>query len=473
MFNKVQRFSIRKLTVGAASVLIGLAFVGTMQSQKAQAAEINSSEKAAAPSANDANANEAAASAAKADTQAAKLAAKAATTPANNAASNENKTATRTLTFVTPNGISFQNGSHQQDIVQTMHFDENGKAIGSDTFDSVRTPDVENDDPDGYAWFNGDSRYDSNIPSWKNTEGLALNNDSEHNHLTFYLRPVSPEVRQTASRIITIHAPEGMFYDHHKSEYVIEQKLSYDKLGTPVYRSEYYNTFPEEGIGKIDGYDIYINGKLSTTGIVPAYNNDRWGLNINGLANVDVTYKRHVAAHTINIKYVDVTTGKVLQNKSVNNDRVNLNSVLRPLVGYKIMNMDQLYKDFAVKNTNNVSDIEISKDIDAEVQVAPFSPLHVKYIDEDSGKVLYEFHSTGSHSSQAYIEDKAYKTQGRHIAGSKYMVKAINIPGYQLDGADEVIGDWDQVQKAGDENPIVVVFKYKLVDGLKAPQIAA
>ena len=41
---KLQRYSIRKLSVGASSVLIGLAFMG-LNGSKAQAAEVNSNQE--------------------------------------------------------------------------------------------------------------------------------------------------------------------------------------------------------------------------------------------------------------------------------------------------------------------------------------------------------------------------------------------------------------------------------------------
>lgn len=40
---KIQRYSIRKLSVGASSVLVGLAFIG-VNGTKAQAAEVNSNQ---------------------------------------------------------------------------------------------------------------------------------------------------------------------------------------------------------------------------------------------------------------------------------------------------------------------------------------------------------------------------------------------------------------------------------------------
>ena len=43
---KLQRYSIRKLSVGASSVLVGLAFMG-LNGSKAQAAEVNSNQEQA------------------------------------------------------------------------------------------------------------------------------------------------------------------------------------------------------------------------------------------------------------------------------------------------------------------------------------------------------------------------------------------------------------------------------------------
>ena len=42
---KKERFSIRKFTVGAASVLIGFSFMGMSNSEKAQAADVNANSK--------------------------------------------------------------------------------------------------------------------------------------------------------------------------------------------------------------------------------------------------------------------------------------------------------------------------------------------------------------------------------------------------------------------------------------------
>lgn len=182
--------------------------------------------------------------------------------------------------------------------------------------------------------------------------------------------------------------------------------------------------------------------------------------------NVNQVYK-------VSVKAVDVTTGAtpVTYSASFNyNFRNNgifteegktgttLYSFGMPPIGYKLLNPDILAENFIMDgNMGKIKD----KDVDITLEYAPISPILVRYVDEDSGEVLSTSSvgaNTSTTASYAYLHgDKT------NVATSKFVLRAIDIPGYQLDDQPTFEDTYNNVQSKGNLNYQIHTFKYKKI----------
>lgn len=126
--------------------------------------------------------------------------------------------------------------------------------------------------------------------------------------------------------------------------------------------------------------------------------------------------------------------------------------------GFKLMNPEVLEQNFRMNgNTAFVN----GKDANVTLKYAPISPILVKYVDEDTGEVLSSSSVGANTSTTASLEN--LEGDPTAIGTSKFLVKAIDIPGYKAVGNTEFIDTYNNVQSLGNVNYQVVTFKYKKV----------
>ncbi|WP_143454514.1 mucin-binding protein, partial [Limosilactobacillus reuteri] len=181
--------------------------------------------------------------------------------------------------------------------------------------------------------------------------------------------------------------------------------------------------------------------------------------------NVNQTYK-------ITVKAVDVTTGAApvtpsyIFNYNFKNGVFNgegktgtsLYSFGMAPTGYKLLNPEVLDENFTMDG--NMARIK-DKDVDITLQYARISPILVRYIDEDTGEVL-STSSVGANTSTT--ASYAYNHgDNKDIGPSKFLLQAIDIPGYRLDDQATFIDTYNNVQSKGNLNYQVHTFKYKKI----------
>ncbi|WP_267495660.1 mucin-binding protein [Limosilactobacillus reuteri] len=181
--------------------------------------------------------------------------------------------------------------------------------------------------------------------------------------------------------------------------------------------------------------------------------------------NVNQTYK-------ITVKAVDVTTGAApvtssyIFNYNFKNGVFNgegktgtsLYSFGMAPTGYKLLNPEVLDENFTMNG--NMARIK-DKDVDITLQYARISPILVRYIDEDTGEVL-STSSVGANTSTT--ASYAYNHgDNKDIGPSKFLLQAIDIPGYRLDDQATFIDTYNNVQSKGNLNYQVHTFKYKKI----------
>ncbi|MBB1079595.1 MucBP domain-containing protein, partial [Limosilactobacillus sp. STM2_1] len=126
--------------------------------------------------------------------------------------------------------------------------------------------------------------------------------------------------------------------------------------------------------------------------------------------------------------------------------------------GYKLLNPEILADNFTMNG--NMANIK-NKDVDITLKYAPISPILVRYIDEDTGEVLSTSSvgaNTSSTASYAYLNGDE-----KQIGPSKFLLHAIEIPGYTLDDQATFIDTYNNVQSKGNLNYQVHTFKYKKI----------
>ena len=181
--------------------------------------------------------------------------------------------------------------------------------------------------------------------------------------------------------------------------------------------------------------------------------------------NINQTYK-------ITVKAVDVTTGAApvtssyIFNYNFKNGIFNgegktgtsLYSFGMAPTGYKLLNPEVLDENFSMNG--NMARIK-DKDVDITLRYARISPILVRYIDEDTGEVL----STSSVGANASTTASYAYNHGdnKDIGPSKFLLQAIDIPGYRLDDQATFIDTYNNVQSKGNLNYQVHTFKYKKI----------
>ena len=126
--------------------------------------------------------------------------------------------------------------------------------------------------------------------------------------------------------------------------------------------------------------------------------------------------------------------------------------------GYKLLNPEAITSNFEMKG--NLAYVD-GHDVDITLHYAPLSPIYVEYVNEENGKVLSTTGVGSNTSSSQSIANAAGDVM--YPGESKFLVHAIDIPGYELVSDPEYIGYYDQVQLANNSNPIIVQFKYKKI----------
>ncbi|QNQ81424.1 mucin-binding protein [Lactobacillus sp. PV034] len=162
-------------------------------------------------------------------------------------------------------------------------------------------------------------------------------------------------------------------------------------------------------------------------------------------------------------------TGKLPGNNGSFSQEVKAGDVVGILgmapMGYKLLNPEAITSNF--KMAGNVAYID-GHDVDITLHYAPLSSVYVEYVDEKTGKVLSTTGVGSNTSSSQSIANAAGDVM--YPGTSKFLVHAIDIPGYELVSDPEYIGYYDQVQSADNANPIIVQFKYKKITTNEDPK---
>ncbi len=184
--------------------------------------------------------------------------------------------------------------------------------------------------------------------------------------------------------------------------------------------------------------------------------------NTNSSKQTDATTTDEAKEYTINIQEVDDTTGEVLRS---NNYKGVAGSHKEQIVynfqGYKLMNPEELQSLNLTSLGGGAGYLVVPEhDINMTLHFAKLSPTVVKFVDTD-GNLL----TTYSDSSKWSTSKSAYSDTD-NVLDSKFLANAIEIPGYELtEGSPTSIEmPINQTYKSKDDpNPMVITFTYKKI----------
>ena len=164
--------------------------------------------------------------------------------------------------------------------------------------------------------------------------------------------------------------------------------------------------------------------------------------------------------YSVNITNIDDSTGQTLYGTDSFKAKAGDKShrIYTGYAGYKLMNPEALegyevqYPAFGHANL-----VVPDHDVNLTLHFAPLAPTTVEYVDTD-GNLLTKF----SDSSKASTSKSPYSDQDG-IEDSKFMARAIDIPGYELVSDPVVEKPITQVSTKDDLNPMIIKFVYKKV----------
>ncbi|MGQ5708660.1 mucin-binding protein [Lactobacillus sp. PSON] len=184
--------------------------------------------------------------------------------------------------------------------------------------------------------------------------------------------------------------------------------------------------------------------------------------NTNSSKQTDANTKEDAKEYTINIQEVDDTTGEVLRSNNYKGTAGSHNEqIVYNFQGYKLMNPEELEKLNLTSLGGGAGYLVVpDHDIDMTLHFAKLSPTVVKFVDTD-GNLL----TTYSDSSKWSTSKSAYSDKD-NVLDSKFLANAIEIPGYELveNSPKSIEMPINQTYKSKDDpNPMVITFTYKKI----------
>lgn len=245
------------------------------------------------------------------------------------------------------------------------------------------------------------------------------------------------------------------------NETTLSEKQDQDKVESSQVTSGELNTKQEE---KPNNTSVVENNKVETASPTTEQNNKQLEDQNKTVTNQKQAQTLQVSdkneEYSVNITNVDDSTGQTLYGTDSFKAKAGDKShrIYTGYVGYKLMNPEALegyevqYPAFGHANL-----VVPDRDVNLTLHFAPLAPTTVEYVDTD-GNLLTKF----SDSSKASTSKSPYSDQDG-IEDSKFMARAIDIPGYELVSDPVVEKRITQVSTKDDLNPMIIKFVYKKV----------
>ncbi|GAA2860399.1 mucin-binding protein [Lactobacillus intestinalis] len=245
------------------------------------------------------------------------------------------------------------------------------------------------------------------------------------------------------------------------NETTLSEKQDQDKVESSQVTSGELNTKQEE---KPNNTSVVENNKVETASPTTEQNNKQLEDQNKTVTNQKQAQTPQVSdkneEYSVNITNVDDSTGQTLYGTDSFKAKAGDKShrIYTGYVGYKLMNPEALegyevqYPAFGHANL-----VVPDRDVNLTLHFAPLAPTTVEYVDTD-GNLLTKF----SDSSKASTSKSPYSDQDG-IEDSKFMARAIDIPGYELVSDPVVEKPITQVSTKDDLNPMIIKFVYKKV----------
>ncbi len=245
------------------------------------------------------------------------------------------------------------------------------------------------------------------------------------------------------------------------NETTLSEKQDQDKVESSQVTSGELNTKQEE---KPNNTSVVENNKVETASPTTEQNNKQLEDQNKTVTNQKQAQTPQVSdkneEYSVNITNVDDSTGQTLYGTDSFKAKAGDKShrIYTGYVGYKLMNPEALegyevqYPAFGHANL-----VVPDHDVNLTLHFAPLAPTTVEYVDTD-GNLLTKF----SDSSKASTSKSPYSDQDG-IEDSKFMARAIDIPGYELVSDPVVEKPITQVSTKDDLNPMIIKFVYKKV----------
>ena len=245
------------------------------------------------------------------------------------------------------------------------------------------------------------------------------------------------------------------------NETTLSEKQDQDKVESSQVTSGELNTKQEE---KPNNTSVVENNKVETASPTTEQNNKQLEDQNKTVTNQKQAQTPQVSdkneEYSVNITNVDDSTGQTLYGTDSFKAKAGDKShrIYTGYVGYKLMNPEALegyevqYPAFGHANL-----VVPDHDVNLTLHFAPLAPTTVEYVDTDDN-LLTKF----SDSSKASTSKSPYSDQDG-IEDSKFMARAIDIPGYELVSDPVVEKPITQVSTKDDLNPMIIKFVYKKV----------
>lgn len=163
--------------------------------------------------------------------------------------------------------------------------------------------------------------------------------------------------------------------------------------------------------------------------------------------------------YNISITNIDDVTGETLYGTGTYKVKAgDKQKIYTGYVGYKLMNPEALEGyQFTSPGFGNAYLTAPDHDVNLTLHFAPLAPTVVEYVDTD-GNLLTKF----SDSSKASTSKSPFSDQDG-INDSKFLARAIDIPGYELVSEPEIEKPITQVSSKDNVNAMVLKFVYKKI----------
>ncbi len=245
------------------------------------------------------------------------------------------------------------------------------------------------------------------------------------------------------------------------NETTLSEKQDQDKVESSQVTSGELNTKQEE---KQNNTSVVENNKVETASPTTEQNNKQLEDQNKAVTNQNQAQTPQVSdknqEYSVNITNIDDSTGQTLYGTDSFKAKAGDKShrIYTGYAGYKLMNPEAL-EGYEVQYPayGHANLVVPDHDVNLTLHFAPLAPTTVEYVDTD-GNLLTKF----SDSSKASTSKSPYSDQDG-IENSKFMARAIDIPGYELVSDPVVEKPITQVSTKDDLNPMIIKFVYKKV----------